>query len=602
MRSVLESYQQQNHQPPTYYIEAWTKAGLNPNSQSPPVFVKLDIPGHLPEEFALYLRGTFAYHAGELTEAKVCWGKLLQLPLAQRQYRSTWAAFMLGKVALQENPQDAGPCFQLVRAMARSGFADSLGLASSSLGWEALACLRQKQYDRAIALYLAQYATGDTTAVASLQFTVRAAIQSQMLHTLASDETSRNVVTAYLLSHGGPFYPTPSIADMKTWLQAVEKSNINQLAEADRLAWAAYQAGDTQQAARWLHVANPNALMTHWITAKLLLRQGKVVEAAEHLRIITRQLPLAQTEQAVGPVYGDMRWALADSPLQEKVRGELGTLLLARQQYVQALDVLLKGGLWEDAAYVAERVLTADELKRYVDDHWPQPQMHVASDKTITPPWMGDRLRYLLARRLTRVGRWKESRSYYPSKWQTKLDAYIGAIRRGHDHDLSDRQRAAAFWEAGSIARHEGLELLGYELAPDCLVYDGSFPGPAMTDERMKAIKDNPLTALSQDEINRAKVNIPPINKRWHYRYIAAEHTWQAIALMPDNNDLTAQMFWVAGSWLKDTAPKTADRFYKALVQRCGQTKLGQQADQQHWFPKVEIDETALLKKLVQQP
>jgi hypothetical protein len=215
---------------------------------------------------------------------------------------------------------------------------------------------------------------------------------------------------------------------------------------------------------------------------------------------------------------------------------------------------------------------------------------------------MGDRLRYLLARRLTRVGRWKESRPYYPPQWQRKLDAYIGAIRRGHEHDLSDRQRAAAFWQAGSTARHEGLELLGYELEPDCLVYNGGFPGSSMTDQRMETMKNNPLTALSQDEINRAKVNIPLINKRWHYRYIAAEHAWQAIELMHDSDELTAQMLWVAGSWLKDTDPKAANRFYKALAQRCRQTKLGQQAAQQHWFPKVEIDEAAILKKLVQQP
>ena len=52
---------------------------------------------------------------------------------------------------------------------------------------------------------------------------------------------------------------------------------------------------------------------------------------------------------------------------EQSASGDLGGLHLARGDFVQALDILLTGRLWEDAAYVAERVLTANELKAYVD-------------------------------------------------------------------------------------------------------------------------------------------------------------------------------------------------------------------------------------------
>jgi hypothetical protein len=40
-----------------------------------------------------------------------------------------------------------------------------------------------------------------------------------------------------------------------------------------------------------------------------------------------------------------------------------------------------------------------------------------------------------------------------------------------------------------------------------------------------------------------------------------------------------------AGGWLQNRDPRAADRFYKALVRRCGRTPLGALADRLRWFP-----------------
>ena len=38
--------------------------------------------------------------------------------------------------------------------------------------------------------------------------------------------------------------------------------------------------------------------------------------------------------------------------------------------------------------------------------------------------------------------------------------------------------------------------------------------------------------------------------------------------------------------------PKKADKFYKALVRRCGKTALGREANRRRWFPQVRPDPT----------
>ena len=93
--------------------------------------------------------------------------------------------------------------------------------------------------------------------------------------------------------------------------------------------------------------------------------------------------------------------------------------------------------------------------------------------------------------------------------------------------------------------------------------------------------------ALPHDEDQRAEEPPTTIAARYHYRYLAANLAWEAAALMPDNNDDTARVLCEAGTWLKNRDPKSADRFYKALVKRCGTTELGKAADKKHWFPPI---------------
>src|SRR5262249_40210870 len=90
----------------------------------------------LPEEFICefsdYDRGAFAYRQGpeHWEEARKAWQGLLERPEQDRHYRTVWAAFMLGKMAIKLGDSAAPGWFQKTREFARKGFADSLGLAA----------------------------------------------------------------------------------------------------------------------------------------------------------------------------------------------------------------------------------------------------------------------------------------------------------------------------------------------------------------------------------------------------------------------------------------------------------------------------------------
>jgi hypothetical protein len=132
---------------------------------------ELAIPAGLPAEFAEYLAGALAYRDGRLAAARDHWRNLLALPAEQRHYRSTWAAFMLGQVGLRAKPpaaEEAVSWFRRARELSASGFADSLGLAVASLGWEARAEIARRRFDRAEALYAQQARRGDPAGMDSL--------------------------------------------------------------------------------------------------------------------------------------------------------------------------------------------------------------------------------------------------------------------------------------------------------------------------------------------------------------------------------------------------------------------------------------------------
>ena len=142
-----------------------------------------------------------------------------------------------------------------------------------------------------------------------------------------------------------------------------------------------------------------------------------------------------QDEDTMYPPPGD--WSF-----EQSASGDLGGLHLARGDFVQALDILLTGRLWEDAAYVAERVLTANELKAYVDKQQTGPNQDEMA-----------KLRYLLGRRLAREDRYAEAGQYLRPPYDKILEKYVKALHDGANDKLSKFDRARALFTAPATPR-----------------------------------------------------------------------------------------------------------------------------------------------------
>jgi len=175
-----------------------------------------------------------------------------------------------------------------------------------------------------------------------------------------------------------------------------------------------------------------------------------------------------------------------------------------------------------------------------------------------------------------------------------RFDLWVDLLGKGQNAALSDERRAQSLWKAACMARYEGMTLLGTEVEPDWFAYEGRYARAGFGSTRILPSPDE-LFASSADERRRLAKNVTP-GKRWHYRYIAADYAWQAAGLMPDWTDETAAVLCISGSWLKGKDPEAADKFYKALVIRCGNTELGKEADKLRWFPKIDINADELLK------
>ena len=557
------------------------------------ILTAVELPAGLPVEFELYLKGLFAYNQNDQAAARKCWTDLLALPALDRKHRSTWAAFMLGKSHIAQNPARAIEYFMMTRKLAATGFTDTLDLSYESLGWQAKVQLDGNHVIQAVHLYLQQGDSWTRCDDYSLRECAKHVFAAgpEMITAAARDADCRGIVTAYLICDAGPYQTlsTAEKANIPAWLAAVESAAITDMPGADRLAWLAYSSGDFPAAARWIARSPRDSAVAGWVQSKLLLRDGKLDHAAKELVRVVRSFPRTELADYATPIQFNV-----DDPTQsvaQHIATDLGILQLTRGQYADSMRLLMMADHWRDAAYIAERVLTLDELQAFVDRFCPESKTlegktEDRSEGAKAPAWQESarELRLLLARRLTREGQWKVARAYFTSDLRLKLDQYIDGIRAGSDKTQNDDVRAAGYWAAAQCANRFGIDLLGTELGPDYHWYHGAFT----FDDEAARLTTKGLSAPTPDELARYNQTEPEDARRYHYRYIAADYAWDAAQLMPDDSAGTAKVLYEAGSWLKAKEPQLADKYYKALVRRCPNTHLGKQAAELHWFPPAQ--------------
>ena len=538
------------------------------------------IPEDVPQEFAGYLGGAAAWHRGDVAGARAVWMSVLDLPLARRRHRTVWAEFMIGRTWEREMDRATGAAAAAAAVQARqwfrrtqadidAGFPDTLGLFVASLGREAQVAYRTGDHGSAFQLYARQFAAGDRSAISSLMGVANAALAAtdDDLSALAADPIARDIITAGFLARRIDPYTKDVLS---RWTTALQKAEVVAMGTADRLAWLAYREGRFDLAAEWMDLAPADAPYAAWVRAKLALRAGNLGLAESCLMQVSAEgaLPVAQR-----------RLALA----------ELGRTRLARDDFAGALTAWLDGDHWEDAAYVAEQVMTLDELRSYVDANCPPESRELGPQD---PMDVRTQLRFLLGRRLVRAARTDQAAAYYPVWLHDSLSNYATATRIGFDVSRPAEERAAAFWNAARIMRQQGLKLWATELDPDWAIWGAIYArGVAFTDRRARTAEFGPTL----EEVARHDQH-PASTKRLSYRYRAADLAWWAASLMPNDSADTARILMEAGGWLKDRDPRAAERFYQAMAIRCGNTSLGRAAAQIHWFPVSAGEDTPAIR------
>ena len=524
----------------------------------------------LPPELLDYTLGALAYKAGDLGTAHDRFEQVLALSPVARVRRGLWAEFMLARTYVRTgDPELASAAFGQVRKHARDGIPDPLGLAVASLGEQARLRWHAGDVVGAVNLYAQQAAHGSVSGRASLLFVARSLLaHRELLDKALDDPLSQRLLAAYFYTRSNEFaldwppagtrltdaYTLPdatasSSVDVAGFIAAVQQHGLARFDGADRMAAGLYRAGHYDLAAQ--AAAMSTTPLAAWVRAKLALRAGDQARALREYAQAEQGFPLDEKWNAENDEDNSLR-----SP-RNRVEAESGVLALARGEYVEAMARMYAGAseYWPDAAWIAERVLTVDELKAFVDKNAPAAKKTAASvtlDYRASTP--SEQLRALLARRLLRLGRDEQALAYFDDPALHARAVALVAARRD-SNGWGRNARAQALFKQAVLTRENGMELLGTELAPDAAYDDGAFA--------MEPFPMHPVDYVAPGEPTRVNASAPMPDARFHYRYRAANLAAQAAGLLPARSQAYAAMLCAATGWMLDTDAASAHRIWR---------------------------------------
>jgi hypothetical protein len=554
----------------------------------------------VPAAVRFYTAGAVDFIKTDQEKAAERFRAVLDLPADDQPARAVWAAFMIGRIEKQAgNADKAAEAFALTRALALKGAPDGLGLAVASYGEEArlhfdrstalfddkgalpadadAALTYGHELAAAAALYAEQGARGSDSGVQSLRIIAEQVLEKpERIAATVSDPLVQRLLVAYVLSHDydvpqqstqtDPNAPQPAAGPdplLITLVEAIEKNGLDRPAGADRLAALAYEIGRYDLSATL--AAKTASPLASWVKAKLALQKGDLAGAAGFYAEAAGSFPAVDAATSL------------ENASAHLLTGESGMVALARGEYVDALDKLypVASTYWGDVAHVAERVLTVDELKTFVDAKVPQPaavagpsDSDASSDDSPNAAAAAaagspaGQLRDLLARRLARAGRYDEALAYYQ-------DTAVRGQAAGYAKALKDSEagktrvdQARAFFAAAQLARQSGMEVMGTEVAPDYFSTDGSFDFGYGQPKLEGAF-------ITEREQKRFEASAAIPDRRFHYRYIAVDEVGRAADLLPPRSQAFAAVLCTATGWMMGTpgADEQVHNLYARYVQ-----------------------------------
>lgn len=550
--------------------------------------LKADLIAALPDDLRDYERAALKFRSDPAAATP-------ELAAYAEQYAATtrrglFARYTLARAAsLKQDSAAAIKGYTDIRAAVAGGAADPAGLAVASFGEEARIHLGRDDA-RALSLYAEQAARNSESGRASLKILARSAFSDgATLSQALSDPLFRKLVLGYAFSRAidlatpsaDPYDPETSdvyltqVREAPPILMLLDalSTEPGEVEYADQIAAIAYRAGRYSEAARF--AASSRAPLAAWVRAKLALRSGDTNEAMREYADAARAFP------------PDEDWGVRSDPLGLgsedlkpacRVRGEAALLELDRAEFLAAAKTLYPAAnvYWTDLARIAERVLTLAELKSWVDQDIPLASPFSARPAQPTPDdyYFFDAsarpdvaLRALLGRRLLREGRDNDAIAYFADDtvrgW---AQAYVTASAQAKTAQGIDQ--AEALFTAARLERIHGMELKGYELAPDLGLYGGSYDLGSYSEKtaelsRVKGLPAATLVAWS----SREKDNQPNPDVRFHYRLLATRRAERAADALPTWSEAYAATLCHAAAWQINRNPAAADKIYRRYLQ-----------------------------------
>lgn len=545
----------------------------------------------LPPEIIWYTLGAMAFHALDYDWATHYLTKVIELPESERANRTLLALYTLSRIELIQSKRSndnahfnraSAYLVQLQEEVAK-GVADPLRLGLASLGEQAYILLYQGQpfikeikgedeppllgialnpkiLNRVIELYATQAVQGDNSGDDSLLMLTRTMMGKSLteLKPLLQLSNVQKLLITYWQSNTDNLSNNGQLSDMGLKIAeilTIFPTDGLMLSQGDKLAAIYYQLGDYSTAEHLIALAKPSGL-TWWLSAKLMLQKGDQAGAAKAYAQAVQYFPTKENTQTI--VSDDTENTDID-PEQAtycRIRAEQGVLSLERGEYLDALSQLLASGdeYWQDIAYVAERVLTTAELKNFIDTHVPAVEHQYLENANnyynIEP--INNRLRYLLGRRLLREDITEAPAYFEDPKLNFTAQDYVNALAEARSSKGIDSARA--YWTIAELTREQGMEILGFELAPDYAIYGGGYDDWNVEEK---------IPEKEQQRVNASQA-IP--NKRFHYRYRAAELADIAADLVPHNSQAYAALLCHATGWVLYQDHPLASSYYKKYV------------------------------------
>ena len=542
------------------YRRYWARYGLYDTPEKPELEL-MEFPEDMPEEFRFFLEGLQFYYRDDPESARNTWEKIKALPANRRIYCSDWARTLTADSYSETDPYRTIRDLEEIRKdlQKRNNFDPKL--TACLLRCEASSYAAVTNYPQAMNCYFALNLLGFR--------------KEDMIHHIANlimksegadlAIAAKNQAVAKMTSwHAATLYSNPRLGTLDIvdkeaiahWLRALK--NEGRLEDlADLAAVAAYRIGDKELVEEAIRRARFMSPFAGWIMAKKKLADSKRSEAESDLATLFFSFPNMSSE------------------LRNAIGRDLAYLYLSDGRYKEALKLLLAAEDWQEAAYVAEQVMTAKELENYVRERERESQ----KDDPVTP-----RLRYLLARRLAREGDLKDAGPYFPRINRASADQILTSLEMGKNTALSASERGEAIGDAARGIYYGGEPLFATETAPDWFSSEGREPRSFLTHDRWQSS----LAPISRDEEERVKKHAKNLPATQFCLDCAVSQVWLAVELMPDNSDGLAELLIEAGRWTENRDIETSRRFYETLISRCPETDLGREAQDLRWFPQAE--------------